>query len=115
MTTEERQDVFVVDDHAVVRVGVRSFLEGTGRFRVVAEASSLTEARMRMSTLPESTTFLERRGFFPNSSYVQMRLDHISSQPEPRVPEGVPRRPEQGRIGAEFVARAVRHRAAPQR
>jgi DNA-binding NarL/FixJ family response regulator len=58
MSTEERTDVFVVDDHAVVRVGVRSFLEGTGRFRVVAEASSLTEARMRMSTLPESVTLL---------------------------------------------------------
>jgi DNA-binding NarL/FixJ family response regulator len=58
MSGEERTGVFVVDDHAVVRVGVRSFLEGTGRFRVVAEASSLTEARMRMSTLPESVTLL---------------------------------------------------------
>jgi two-component system response regulator DevR len=58
MSAEERTGVFVVDDHAVVRVGVRSVLEGTGRFRVVAEASSLTEARMRMSALPESVTLL---------------------------------------------------------
>src|SRR5437762_3194862 len=55
--------------------------------------SKIQNPKSDFGARPESTTFLERRGFFPNSSYVQMRLDHISSQPEPRVPEGFHFRP----------------------
>src|SRR5207253_10895969 len=55
--------------------------------------SKIQNPKSKVGARPESTTFLERRGFFPNSSYVQMRLDHIGSQPEPRVLEGFHFRP----------------------
>lgn len=39
-------------------------------------------------TRPESTTFLQRRGFFQDSSYWQMRIDNIESQARPEWPAG---------------------------
>jgi two-component system response regulator NreC len=50
--------VLVVDDHALVRSGVRSFLEADGRFRVAVEAASVAEVRSRLETLPDSVRFL---------------------------------------------------------
>lgn len=50
--------VLVVDDHALVRSGVRSFLEADGRFRVTVEAGSVAEVRARLETLPESVAFV---------------------------------------------------------
>jgi DNA-binding NarL/FixJ family response regulator len=50
--------VLVVDDHALVRSGVRSFLEADGRFRVAMEAGSVAEVRARLETLPDSVRFL---------------------------------------------------------
>lgn len=50
--------VLVVDDHALVRAGVRSFLEADGRFRVAAEAGSVAEVRSRLETLPELVSFV---------------------------------------------------------
>jgi DNA-binding NarL/FixJ family response regulator len=50
--------VLVVDDHALVRSGVRSFLEADGRFRVAMEAGSVAEVRSRLETLPDSVRFL---------------------------------------------------------
>jgi mycothiol synthase len=39
-------------------------------------------------TRPESRGFLAHRGFFPSSSYWQMRLDRLAAQPAPHWPEG---------------------------
>ncbi|HVS41222.1 MAG TPA: response regulator transcription factor [Candidatus Dormibacteraeota bacterium] len=50
--------VLVVDDHALVRSGVRSFLEADGRFRVTVEAGSVAEVRDRLETLPENVGFV---------------------------------------------------------
>jgi DNA-binding NarL/FixJ family response regulator len=50
--------VLVVDDHALVRAGIRSVLEADGRFAVVAEVGSVAEVRDRLPTLPESVSFL---------------------------------------------------------
>jgi DNA-binding NarL/FixJ family response regulator len=50
--------VRVVDDHALVRAGIRSVLEADGRFAVVAEVGSVAEVRDRLPTLPESVSFL---------------------------------------------------------
>jgi mycothiol synthase len=44
-------------------------------------------------TRPEITGFLEHRGFFPNSSYWQMRLDHLNSRPLSQWPDGFSFRP----------------------
>jgi len=40
-------------------------------------------------TRPETVRFLERRGFFGDSSYWQMRLDDLSAQPAPVWPRGI--------------------------
>lgn len=46
--------LMLVDDHDVVRTGLKSFLEGQGGFRVVAEASSGAEAIQRaLETHPD--------------------------------------------------------------
>ena len=58
-----------------------------------SEGSKIQNPKWVLEARPESTGFLERRGFFPNSSYVQMRLDRIGSQPEARWPEGFHFRP----------------------
>lgn len=50
--------VLVVDDQTVLRAGVRTVLERTGDYQVLAEASSLGEAEMRLGTLPETTGIL---------------------------------------------------------
>jgi mycothiol synthase len=39
-------------------------------------------------TRPESAGFLAHRGFFPSSSYWQMRLDRLAAQQSPGWPEG---------------------------
>src|SRR5512142_2043901 len=43
----ERITLLLVDDHEVVRTGLKTFLESQGRFQVVAEASSGMEAIQR--------------------------------------------------------------------
>jgi len=50
--------VLVVDDQTVFRAGVRSVLERTGEHHVLAEASSLGEAELRLGTLPETAGIL---------------------------------------------------------
>lgn len=47
-----------MDPDALARVGIQSFLERTGRLRVVAEAGTLGEARVRMEGLPEAAAVL---------------------------------------------------------
>jgi two-component system response regulator DevR len=58
MPAENPLQVFVVDDHTVVRVGVRDVLERTGDYQVVAEASGLAQALERLCTLPDTAAFL---------------------------------------------------------
>ena len=50
--------VLVVDDQPVLRAGVRTVLERTGQHHVIAEASSLGEAELRLGTLPETAGIL---------------------------------------------------------
>lgn len=56
--TGRRVGVMVVDDHALVRAGIRSFLDADGRFAVAAEAGGVAEARARLRALPESVAFV---------------------------------------------------------
>lgn len=58
---------------------------------------------------PGRTRFLERRGFFPDRTYWQMRLDGISSQPAPNWPSGFTFRTFEGSVAdAERWAYLVR-------
>ena len=52
MSLRDALPVLIVDDHTVLRAGVRSVLESTGEHHVLAEASSLGEAELRLATLP---------------------------------------------------------------
>src|SRR5512143_2944541 len=50
----EKVKILLVDDHEVVRTGLKTFLESQGRFQVVAEAASGLEAIQRaLETSPD--------------------------------------------------------------
>jgi DNA-binding NarL/FixJ family response regulator len=50
--------VVLVDDHPVVRAGVRSVLESIGNHTVVAEAGTVAEAQYRLGVVPAGTHLL---------------------------------------------------------
>lgn len=50
--------VMIVDDHTVVREGIRSYLRSDGRFEVVAEAGTVAEARTRIRALRGTVRYL---------------------------------------------------------
>jgi mycothiol synthase len=57
---------------------------------------------------PEATNFLSNRGFFPDRSYWQMRLNHIADQPAPCWPQGITfRRFDRGLPDAELWASLI--------
>ena len=54
MSTEERTRVMIVDDHSIVRVGLKQILEQTGEFEVVGQAADGEEAvRVAAEVSPE--------------------------------------------------------------
>ena len=46
--------ILLIDDHAIVRSGLKGYLESEDDFRIVAEAGSLEEARAQLSQHPET-------------------------------------------------------------
>ena len=52
---------FLMDDHEVVRQGVRALLEGTGEIRVVGEASTAAEALARIPAVKPDVCVLDVR------------------------------------------------------
>ena len=52
---------FLMDDHEVVRQGVRALLEGSGEIRVVGEASTAAEALARIPALRPDVCVLDVR------------------------------------------------------
>lgn len=54
MLSGERTRVMIVDDHQIVRVGLKQVLEQTGEFEVVGQAGDGEEAvRMATEVAPE--------------------------------------------------------------
>ena len=54
MTTDERIRVMVVDDHAIVRIGLKQVLDLSGEFEVVGQAADGEEAvRMAAEVSPD--------------------------------------------------------------
>jgi len=53
--------VFLVDDHEVVRVGIRELLSASGDLEVVGEASSVTEALTRVPAVAPDVAVLDVR------------------------------------------------------
>ena len=74
--------VFLLDDHEVVRHGVRDLLEATGDFEVVGEASTAEEARSRIPPTRPDVAVLDAR--LPDGSGIEVCRDIRSAHPEIR-------------------------------
>jgi len=72
--------VFVLDDHEVVRTGLRDLLEGTGEFTVVGEAGTAEEAIRRIPATRPQVAVLDVR--LPDGNGVEVCRDIRSAHPE---------------------------------
>ncbi len=86
MTTRSPSDpirVLIVDDHAVVRIGLRSLLSHTAGFRVVGEAGSANEAVQMANQLRPDVVLMDVR--LPDGSGVDACRRIKQEQPDARV------------------------------
>src|SRR4051812_46445977 len=72
--------VFLLDDHEVVRRGVRDLLEAEGDLIVVGEAGTAEEARQRIPATSPDVAVLDVR--LPDGSGVEVCRDVRSARPE---------------------------------
>jgi len=78
-----KQRIVVVDDHEVVRLGLRSLLEHHTQFEVVGEAASAKEALERVSRLRPDIVLMDIR--LPGTSGIEACEEITSQYPETRV------------------------------
>jgi two-component system response regulator DevR len=76
----ERTRVFLLDDHEVVRRGIRELLEAGGDIEVVGESGLAEEARRRIPALRPHVAVLDGR--LPDGSGIDVCRDIRSSHPE---------------------------------
>ena len=82
-TPEERTRVMIVDDHSIVRVGLKQVLEQTGEFEVVGEAADGEEAvRVAAEVSPEVVVM---DVLMPKKDGVEACREIMESAPETRV------------------------------
>ena len=72
--------VFLLDDHAVVRTGLRALLEATDDIRVVGEASTVSEALVHIPPTRPNVAILDVR--LPDGSGVEVCREIRSRWPE---------------------------------
>src|ERR1035437_8276163 len=72
--------VFLLDDHEVVRAGLRSLLEAEDDFAVVGEASTVAEALARIPPTRPQVAILDVR--LPDASGIEVCREIRSSFPE---------------------------------
>ena len=83
MSSDQRTRVMIVDDHSVLRVGLKQVLEQTGEFEVVAQAGDGEEAvRMAARVSPEVVVM---DVMMPNKDGVQACREIMELAPETRV------------------------------
>lgn len=83
MVSERRIRVLVVDDHQVVRLGLRALFATVGHFEVVGEAGSAAEAvEQARRTCPDMVVMDVR---LPDGSGVEACREIRSARPETRV------------------------------
>ena len=83
VTDTETIRVFLLDDHEVVRRGLRELLEPEGDLEVVGEAGSASEALARIPALRPDVAVLDAR--LPDGSGIDVCRDIRSSHPEIRA------------------------------
>jgi len=72
--------IFLLDDHEVVRSGIRSLLETEGDMEVVGEAGSVGEALERIAVLVPDVAILDVR--LPDGSGIEVCREIRSNHPE---------------------------------
>lgn len=75
--------VMLVDDHEVVRQGLRVLVEATGEMRVVAEAGTVAEAVLRARSYKPDVIVMDVR--LPDGSGVDACRDIRAERPDSRV------------------------------
>ena len=75
--------VFLVDDHEVVRVGIRELLSASEDLEVVGEASSVTEALTRIPAVAPDVAVLDVR--LPDGNGIELCRELRSRLPELNV------------------------------
>lgn len=75
-----RTRIFLVDDHEVVRAGVREMLEATDEFTVVGEAGSVDQALNRLHGLDVDVAVLDVR--LPDGNGIELCRDIRSAWPD---------------------------------
>ncbi|HVY08583.1 MAG TPA: response regulator transcription factor [Mycobacteriales bacterium] len=78
--TDEAIQVFLLDDHEVVRRGVKELLESEGDITVIGEASTATEALARVPALRPQVAILDVR--LPDGDGVTVCRDLKSEMPD---------------------------------
>jgi two-component system response regulator DevR len=71
--------VFLVDDHEVVRVGIRELLSASDELEVVGEASSVTEALTRVPAVAPDVAVLDVR--LPDGNGIELCRELLSRVP----------------------------------
>ena len=78
-----KQRILLVDDHEVVRLGLKALLDHHGQFEVVGEASTAKEALEQVSRLHPDIVLMDIR--LPGTSGIEACEEVIRQHPETRV------------------------------
>ena len=78
-----RQRILLVDDHEVVRLGLKSLLERHPQFDVIAEASSAREAIEKTETLKPDVVVMDIR--LPGTSGIEACEQIVNKHPNVKV------------------------------
>ena len=80
MEQSDRIQVFLIDDHALVREGVRSVLETSGDIEVVGEAGTCEDALNRLRTVHPRVAIIDVQ--LPDGSGTELCRDIRSEHPD---------------------------------
>jgi two-component system response regulator DevR len=81
--TDTKIRVYLLDDHEVVRQGLRALLEGAGDIEVVGESGSAIEAALRIPALRPDVAVLDGR--LPDGSGIEVCREVRSVDPDIRA------------------------------
>jgi DNA-binding NarL/FixJ family response regulator len=76
-------DLLLVDDHEMVRAGLRSLLAGVSEINIVGEAASVAEAVREAERLKPQVVLMDLR--LPDGSGIDACRDILSSLPQTRI------------------------------